>query len=223
MMTPAEREILYTQPLFAEMPRAEVDALAGTPGCATADFERGDVIYGHENFLRALAVLLSGSALVTRDTADGGSLVMSRLYPGSIFGAAAIFGGGERYASVITALERTRAVFIPEAVFREAMRDNPRLAENYIRYLTERIAFLNRRIYCLAAGTAEQKLASFLLGFLREGVPEKLPVSMTDMAKLLNMGRASLYRAMEGLVRVGAVSRTGNNITIINKKILSEV
>lgn len=46
---------------------------------------------------------------------------------------------------------------------------------------------------------------------------------MTDMAKLLNMGRASLYRAMEGLVRAGAVSRTGNNITIINKKILSEV
>lgn len=222
-MTPAEKEILYSQPLFEEILRSEVDALAGAPACTTADFERGDVLYGHEHFRRALAVVLTGSALVTRNTADGGSLVMSRLCPGSIFGAAAIFGGGERYASVITALERTRAVFIPESVFSEAMRENPRLAGNYIRYLTERIAFLNRRIYCLAAGTAEQKLASFLLGYLPEGAPEKLPVSMTDMAKLLNMGRASLYRAMEGLVRAGAVSRTGNNITIINKKILSEV
>ena len=219
-MTEKEKRLVRSLPLFRGVPGEISEELFSARGCRTRDFARGEVVYDHERFQRALAVLLSGRLQVSKNTADGGVLIMGALCAPALFGAAALFNGSGTYPSVLTAKEDCRALFIPRAALLRAMRESPRLAENYIRYLSERIEFLNGRIMRLTAGTAEQRLAGFLLDNLADGAR---PLPMSDTAKALNMGRASLYRALERLESAGAVARTKGGIAIKNRKILSEV
>lgn len=222
-MTEGEKHIVLSLPLFRGVPKEISAELLSSRGCAARDFGRGEVVYDHENFKKALAVLLSGRLQVSKKTADGGELIMSTLYPTALFGAAALFNDSGTYASIITAKEDSRALFLPRAPLLRAMKESPALAENYIRYLSERIEFLNRRIMRLTAGTAEQRLAGFLLDNLPGETRVARPMPMTDTAKALNMGRASLYRAMERLEKIGAIEKSKDGIIVRNKKILSEV
>jgi DNA-binding MarR family transcriptional regulator len=56
------------------------------------------------------------------------------------------------------------------------------------------------------AGSAEKKLASFILDHERDGIFSP-PCSMIDLASMLGMGRASLYRAMDQLISQGWIEK----------------
>lgn len=222
-MTKEEKRLVRSLPLFRGVPAGVCAELFSSRGCVCGDFARGETVFDERHYKKALAVLLRGKLQVEKRGGDGSKLIMSALYAPALFGAAALFNDSGEYPNALTAKEESRALFLPRAALLRAMRESPALAENYVRYLTERIDFLNRRILRLTAGTADQRLAGFLLDNMPEGRRARLPVSMTDTAKSLNMGRASLYRAVERLEAVGAIEKSGNSIIIKSKKILSEV
>ncbi len=87
-----------------------------------------------------------------------------------------------------------------------------RAMANYLSFLTGRIFYLNRRIDAYTGGSAECRLAMYLLDNQQDGVPPKvtLPFGMNKLAELLGIGRASLYRAMETLEKKGIAARKGN-------------
>ena len=66
-------------------------------------------------------------------------------------------------------------------------------------------------------GSAECRLAMYLLDNQQDGVPPKvtLPFGMNKLAELLGIGRASLYRAMETLEKKGIAAREGKCIAIL--------
>lgn len=148
---------------------------------------------------------------------------MSTLQSGSLFGAAALFNSQGEYVTQITAIEHSRILFLPQRLIKRMIEREPEIAENYIRYLSERILFLNRKIYFLTAGTAEQRLASFLLDNLSEGEYSEMPMPMHRLADALNMSRASLYRAFDLLIESGAVSKQGKLVCISNAELLNQV
>ena len=191
--------------------------------CELRGFAKGDTIYSGTSFTRSLGVLLEGSLRVTKDNTDGHAMIMSTLTPGSLFGAAALFNDEERYATNITALEPSRIVFFSQRLVERMIRREPTIAENYIKYLSERILFLNKKLYLLTAGTAEQRLSSFLLDNLPGSEPAELPLPMNRLADALNISRASLYRAMDSLCDSGAVVKTGKEICIIDAERLKNI
>lgn len=67
-------------------------------------FEKGARIFSGVHFRRALAMILSGEVQVFRSDGDGRRVVMNRLSAGQVFGAAALFGDTEAYATEIEAL-----------------------------------------------------------------------------------------------------------------------
>ena len=141
----------------------------------------------------------------------------------ALFGAAALFNSQGEYVTQITAIEHSRILFLPQRLIKRMIEREPEIAENYIRYLSERILFLNRKIYFLTAGTAEQRLASFLLDNLSEGEYSEMPMPMHRLADALNMSRASLYRAFDLLIESGAVSKQGKLVCISNAELLNQV
>ena len=72
------------------------------------------------------------------------------------------------------------------------------------------------------AGSAEDKLAVYLysLGSSEDTVTVG---SMSSLASQLGISRASLYRAVENLVSVGAVKYDGKAFTIIDRQKLTGV
>ena len=200
--------------LFRGAPETVLRKVLAATDCEVRDFEKGETVYSGKSFSRSLGVVLDGSLRVTKDNADGHAMIMSTLVSGSLFGAAALFNDEEQYATNITALEASRIVFFSQRLVERIIRREPQIAENYIKYLSERILFLNKKMYLLTAGTAEQRLAGFLLDNLSIGHAAELPLPMNRLASALNISRASLYRAMDALCGCGAVVKTGKKICI---------
>ncbi len=218
-----ETELVSKTELFRGSPPSVLTRILAVSDCTAAEYEKNEVVYDKTNFYRSLGIVLEGRLRVTKENADKRPIVMSTLQRGAIFGAAALFNSEPEYATKITAIERSRVLFLPQRLVKRMIEREPDIAENYIRYLSERILFLNRKIYFLTAGTAEQRLAGFLLDNLAVGEFSEMPMTMHRLADALNMSRASLYRAFDELTASGAVSKQGKLVCINNAELLKNL
>lgn len=218
-----ETELVLKTELFRGSPPGVLTRILAVSDCTAAAYEKNEVVYDKTNFSRSLGIVLEGRLRVTKENADKRPIVMSTLQRGAMFGAAALFNSEPEYATKITAIEHSRVLFLPQRLIKRMIEREPEIAENYIRYLSERILFLNRKIYFLTAGTAEQRLAGFLLDNLAVGEFSEMPMPMHRLADALNMSRASLYRAFDELTASGAVSKQGKLVCINNAEVLKNL
>ena len=150
-------------------------------------------------------------------------MIMSTLGPASLFGAAALFNNETEYATDIVTLSDAEIIFFAQRLVRRMMRFEPQIADNYIKYLSERILFLNKKIYLLSSGTAEQRLASFLLDNIPESSMSELPMPLNKLSLALNVSRASLYRAFDSLTQDGVIEKEGKKVCINNAERLQKI
>lgn len=172
---------------------------------------RGETIYTPKRFRRCLGVILSGRVRVNK-----GEMVVSVLCAGGVFGAAALFTDSAEYATTLTAMSDCSLVLIPEQAVEQLLHQQPRFAENYVRYLSGRIQFLSARLDALTAGSAERRLAQYLLSNADE--EDRLCISATQLSKRIGAGRATLYRVFEALETDGAIARKGKEIRILSRE-----
>lgn len=177
-------------------------------------FEKGEAIYSCHAFRRALGLLLQGEVQVYRPGEDGRRVVMNRLPAGSVFGAAALFGECEAYVTEISALRRCAVLFVSQQQASDWMRGHYAIAENYIRFLSGRIRFLNQKIAEFTDGQTEDRLVRYFLDHRSGDGRVILPGSLTELAQTLNIGRSSLYRSLDALTASGAVRREGRRIFV---------
>jgi len=203
--------------LFAPCEREIKEYALSHPLCRVADFRGGDVIYSAKRFERSLGVILSGRCRVTKPAAEGREIVMSTLKAGEVFGAAALFTEDDGYVTSIRAVTAVKAVLLGEELVKELLRRDFALCERYLAYLCGRIRFLNRRIEAFTGGSAEQRLLSYVIGAAREEGGRKITpaVSSTRLAQALDIGRASLYRAMDALIGQGKIAKEGKRLVLL--------
>ncbi len=207
--------------LFENMDEIVVERIISDSRCAWERYSKGSKIFDETHFRRCLGILVMGEIRVDKKTTDGKYMKMSCLTAGECFGAAAMFSGRDRYATVLTAEKNVEILFIPEELIRWAMRRDFTITENYIRYLSNRIWFLNEKISSLTAGSAEQRLAVFLLEQC-DGAG-MLNTTMTALSQQLNIGRASLYRAIENLEQRNLICRGVKSLKILDSEGLRDI
>ena len=138
---------------------------------------------------------------------------------GEVFGAASLLNNMAPAES--TAECDSEVILIPSSLILKLISDNSTAALNYLNFLSQKISFLNREIAIFAAGSAEDKLATHL--YLLSSASVNISVeSMSSLASQLGISRASLYRAVENLTAVNAISYDGKNFTVLNRQKLIE-
>lgn len=173
-------------------------------------YEKGAIVYDADHAQRALALVVEGHLRVTL-----GRVVMNDLYPGDVFGAAALFGPPEPYPSVVSAVTACRVVLLSQETVSCWMAAVPRVGENYVRFLSDRIRFLNRRLTTLTAGQADGRLWRYLMAHRDADGLVTVSGGMSALAERLDMGRSSLYRSLEALTDAGYIQREGKKIFIM--------
>lgn len=171
---------------------------------------KGETIYTPQNSRRALALVLEGHIRVWQ-----GKVVMNDLFARDVFGAAALFGSNEDYPSTVVAETDCRVLFIPQETVVAWMQAVPRVATNYVSFLSDRIRFLNRRLSTLTAGQADGKLWRYLLAHRDENGVVTVADGMRELAVRLDMGRSSLYRSLDALTEAGKIRRERKKIIIL--------
>lgn len=202
--------------LFRGLEEKEVSALLTGVGDAVS-FSRGRVIYDRDHYRRSVGILLDGAAEAAK-LREGRRVVLNRFLPSMMFGAAAVFGDEGDYVTQVSAAPRCTVYFLSGEELTALFRKDFRIAENYIAFLTQRIYFLNRKIDGFTLSTAEEKLSLYLLDRLqpREGGCGEVPLdcSLTELAQRLDIGRASLYRALTSFTQAGGLERRGKSLLI---------
>lgn len=94
----------------------------------------------------------------------------------------------------------------------------PMVAQNYVRFLSDRIRFLNRRLATLTAGQNDGKLWQYLQACREEDGRVTLLTGMTGLAKRLDMSRSSLYRSLDALEESGRIRRDGKCIFLLKQE-----
>ena len=199
-----ELSLLARCPLFWQADGALLRSLTELEGASLVQFDPG-IVYSPQHFRRSLGVVLSGQLQVTK-----GSLAVSVLEPGDLFGAAALYSDEPEFASTITARGPSRCLMLEQALVDRLLAEHSQIRENYLRYLTSRIRFLSGRLQTLAQPGVEGKLARYLLS----GGGSSCPA--TELCQRLGVSRASLYRAFSALEDNGLIRRAGKTITVID-------
>ena len=214
-LSPAERGSLTACFLFQGLGGDEISALLEAVPHTSARFARGEAIYAPRQFQKDLGILLSGRVRVSK---GNGSLVVSALAPGDIFGAAALFNDEPEYVSLLTALAPCGVLFLPQDSVKTLLARDGRVAENYIRYLSGRIRFLSHKVDVLIQSSGQQKLAKVLLESADGDGRIQLPCPMSELAARLNMSRAALYREVGKLEEAGLLLRQGKQLQLLRRE-----
>ena len=171
-------------------------------------FEKGQIIYSPGHYQHSLGIIVRGRAVVEKEC----GVLLNDLGAGQCFGAAALFVPQDQYVTTVRAKTGCSILFLSMEQMRDILLQNPAIAFNYIRFLSGRIQFLNRKIDSFTAPGAQQALLSYLR---QQPGGKSVGLSMVKLSEMLNIGRTSLYRAVEQLEQCGKIKREGKIIQLM--------
>jgi CRP-like cAMP-binding protein len=128
---------------------------------------------------------------------------------------ATLFYEDEEYPSEITAESAMRIAVLPKELVEDAFEKYPEFAKAYAVLLSQKIHFLNEKLSAFSEGEAHEKLLRWILS-IADGRDEfDLPCSVSKLASMVGIGRASVYRAFDQLTEEGKIIREGKKIKLI--------
>ena len=207
------KDFLASLPLFSVLSEKELTFLS--ENADLCHFSAGSEITSDIS-CDSVKIVLSGAASVTKKNGEK-EILMRVVQSGGILGVASVFTDSHSSLSGIRAMKDTEMIFIGHDTLRHLVRKSPEFAESYIRLLTLKIRFLNNRVKAYTSVSAESRLAFHILSLDEaESGRVEVGVSKTALADMLDVGRASLYRALDTLTDKGIIKYEKNVITVLD-------
>ena len=210
-MTDKEFNAVANSKIFAGCDLGRLRRVLDGEGCKIEHFSSSQAICEPHAHLKSIGIILSGSALVLSSDSER-HVLLRRLMTSDIFGVSSVFSKDCRFVSNIVAKGNCSVAFIADSAMSELLENDHAVLYNYINFLSDRIRFLNNKIRFFTSGSAERRLALYLDSFKTDKI--RLDESMSALADMLDIGRASLYRAFDSLSSDGFIIREKDLITL---------
>ncbi len=181
-------------------------------------FNQKEVAYSSTAEGVCIGILLSGKAQVYTGSANDPILLKS-LKAGELFGIANLYAEEEPFPTMIITTEPCEILFINGEAFKSFIENDTVALRNYLSFQSKKIVYLNHKIMTFTAPNAEKKLAVFLLDH-EQNLVYTPSCSMSALADMLGIGRASLYRGMDHLIEHGWIEKKGKKIYIKDRDAL---
>ena len=221
MLKESDITLLESCFLFSSASKEEIISFTESDFCTVSLFSKGETVFGGENTVKRLGILLSGKATaLCKDCSKSSLKVFSS---GELFGAASVFCSDcKEPFSKIEALSSCRVLFITKTGVEKLIYSKPERAVEYIRFLSGRVEFLNRRISTFTAKETLSRVAEYFLNTSDEnGVCKN--VNFSALAKSLDISRASLYRAKGELINLKTIETEGKNVILLDREALKNI
>jgi CRP-like cAMP-binding protein len=211
------------------------DVLAHLPISSTAEYGKGEMIYGPENRSNSIYLVIGGKVAVSQITNDGSEVLLEIVRPDELFGESA-FLDVPRCAERAMALEKVKLMMWAVSDMEDLVMKRPRLAVAFLQMLAQRNVEFTRRIESFATDTIERRLALSLLRFSeRMGSPEAdgsvrmMPFTHEMLARYVGTTREVITQYMNRFRKQGYVNYSRKGILLyrdalnnwLNKRILA--
>ena len=205
--------------IFSKAREESLEYIISSGYCKISTVSRGEMILSPDHSERKVIIIISGSADVY-SSKKGEGVMLRKLDAGEMSGVSNLFSNSD-FESYIIAHEKAEILKISVDGIKYLVETDKDFTYSYINFLSDRICFLNRKIKYITAQTPEGSLARYL-DSVTKADSFTLPLPMNSIADILNIGRASLYRAMDNLVLAGYIERDGKSIKIIDRQKMLE-
>ncbi|MBQ9805037.1 MAG: Crp/Fnr family transcriptional regulator [Clostridia bacterium] len=210
MLSRQDQDALFCNAFLRGVDREKALSIFSEHHCSILCYSEGEIIHSPSIHEKKLGIILDGKASVT--TKDPSKKALLRfLEEGDLFGVANLFTD-EPFVSVIRAEKKCRVFCMSDAAIRALLESDTAFLYRYLAFLSGRVCYLNKKIGYLTAGSAERRLALYLCSF--ESTQFSLDTSLSSLSELLDVGRASLYRAFDCLCADGWIRKEGRQVTI---------
>ena len=185
-------------------------------------YKKDQLLKDRINDIESVGLIVKGLVTVYSIAADGKKVRLSTLYPGDSFGIANLF---EPFSleTLLQCQEDSEILFISKKELQEEMQTNFSLTVDYLRLCNRKIHFLLERIELLTMQSARGKFVEYLLTVSDETDRIDPLYSREDIAKLLGISRAALYREISFLRKKGLIRTEGSSIYILNRNVLEQI
>ena len=161
-----------------------------------------------------LVVLLWGKARVNRRQGEK-TVLLNRLSEGNCFGFAGLFSDRLPDTEIVFSAN-TAIVVIPRETVERLIMTDAVFARNIIATLSRKVRFLNGKIAGYTAKDSGEKLYRHMLSLPKDADGcVILGESMASLSRRLDMGRASLYRAVDALMAEGKLQKIGQKYKLL--------
>lgn len=207
-------QILERLPVTANASAQSIIAASGTATPEFLHIRHGDNILSPGMQGDALYVLCEGNAAAY--SADSDKNVLLRTFsPYEMFGISNLFTN-QPFATRIVAKTDCTVLMLPKAFMIYLIDHDSEVRYRYIAFLAQKTLYLNQKISCLTAGSAEQRLAYWLDANAEDDLVQ-LALPMSALCTMLDMGRASLYRAFDKLEQDGFIIREQKTVRLLDR------
>ena len=216
MLNLEELKLIKACFLFSGISEQELNCFLESEDCFVYSFLKGEIILSD---IQGVGIVLSGKA--SANYSDNGFL--RTFCAGEIFGAASAFSNADSEPfSKMKAINNCRVFFVTKSGIEKLICLNPKIAIKYITFLSDRVAFLNRRISTFTAKEAISRVAKYLLDNCDGNFVCK-NINFSALAKNLDIGRASLYRVKNQLIELKAIAVDKKDIIVIDRDALINI
>ena len=157
-----------------------------------------------------IGVIYKGKAIIKSGESD---VIIKKASSGDLFGVASLFNKPD-HLTYVSAVSNCTVICLSKEFIEKCIELDSGMAKNYITFLAKKIAFLNSKINSYTAKSAENKLYSYLLQLPRENNEITLNVNLSTIAKMIGVGRATLYRSFEKLELSGQITKNDKKIIL---------
>ena len=183
-------------------------------------FTSGEEILSPSDESVSVGYILDGKAsIISAD--DGKNVLLRTVGKGALFGVATLYSLDTPFPTKISAKTPCRVLFIERDAIKSLIENDKAVNKAFLTFLGNRIVYLNKKINSFTAGNAERRLSLFLADNESDGV-YSADISMSAIADMLDIGRASLYRAIDKLTADGFIEKRDKTIILKDKKSMLE-
>lgn len=162
-------------------------------------FEKNRTIFSPESYERKVGFVIIGECVVVKKRTGFDDIPLSIINIGGSFGILTCFTMHKEYPTYVISKQPSTVAFFKDDDIINLAKTNTTIAFNVIKFLGNRIDFLNDKITAFSSPSVEMKLVSYLLSEYREHNSLVLEINKAGLAHKLGAGRASVYRAIQKL------------------------
>jgi CRP-like cAMP-binding protein len=209
--------------IFNGLTAEEIKEICKTLSLEIKDYKRGESIYLPNSFESKIGFIARGECLIEKYKPSGESVPLNILKQHSSFGIMAVLSVTEEFPTHVVASKDCSIVFLPKESFEKLIESNSKISGNVIRFLASKISFLNKKISTFSSDNVTEKLASHIYLRSIEENSDCLNFNCKKTAEIINVGRASLYRAISVLTNEGLIILENKKIYIKDLKGLERI
>ena len=193
------------------------------------EYGKNDVIARQGDLCKGLYILIEGSVRTDMIAENGALLHIETIYAVTPLASAFIFATTNGFPVDVTALEKSRILFMAREQILKMFQKDQELLMRYLRYNADKTKFLSDKIQMLSVRTIKAKLAHYILGLHMsaqqtdgDNFTVVLDKNQTELAAFFGVTRPSLARALSEMSRDGLISINKKMVRIRSLKGLME-